>query len=282
MVKIVTNAVCDLSPERAAEYGIELISEIISFGSDSYLTNIDITPAEIYAKMRQHKELPTGSQPNAAMYMDAFMAACDVCDEVVCLNMTSKMSGSFNTANLAKQLLEEEGFPAKIYICDTLQLCHGLGFLATEAAKLARNGSCAAEIIENLENTKGLIGEYFVMKSLINAKKGGRIGAIRMALADVLGVKPVLMFRDGTVSDVGIAYSDKQALSALISWYGKRAERGRNVVVFHADNIPDAEFVRAGINELDPKANVELGWLGAGIGIYTGEGAVGITFWENP
>ncbi len=281
MVKIVTNAVCDLTAEKAAEYGIELVPEIISFGSVSYLTNVDITPPELYKKMRQFKDLPTGSQPNVAMYMDAFESARGVCDEIVCLNMTSRMSGSFNTANLAKLLLEEEGFPAEIHVIDTLQLSHGLGFLAIEAAKLARTGKCAAEIVENIENLKSLIGEYFVLKSLVNAKKGGRIGAIRMAVADVFGVKPVLMFRDGTVSDVGLTYSDRQALSALVSWYEKRAERGRNVVVFHADNPADAEFVKAGINKLDPKAAVELCWLGAGIGIYTGDGAVGITFWES-
>ncbi|MBS5878729.1 MAG: DegV family protein [Clostridium sp.] len=280
-VKIVTNAVCDLSPAEAEHFGIGLIPEAIQFGTETFLTTTDLTPQLLYKKMRAADKLPTGSHANVSMYMDAFLSAGGgAYTDVVCINMTSRMSGSYNTAFIAKNMLEEEGFPVRIHIVDSLQLTYGLTFLTLEAVKLADAGGTAEEIIAHVEAVKGKIGEYFVMRSLTNAKKGGRIGAIRALTADALGVKPVLMFRDGMVSDVAIARNFPQALERLVKYYESRAVRGKRAVVFHADNLADAQSVKNALSALDPEAEISIRWLGSGIGIYTGEGCVGITFWE--
>ena len=119
------------------------------------------------------------------------------------------------------------------------------------------------------------------MKSLQNAKKAGRLGLIRTVAADALGVKPVLMFREGIVSEVGLVRKYKAALKRLVEIYEERAgEKGGKVMIFHADNEADALLLQEGILAVDPDAKVSIGWLGGGIGIYTGEGAVGLVFLE--
>lgn len=281
ITKIVTNAVCDLTPENAGKYGITMIPECIIFDNVPYLSNIDIDPPELYKKLRSSKKLPTGSHPNVGMYMDAFESLKGQCDEIICINMTSKMSGSFNTANIAKEMLEDEDFPAKIYIYDSLQLSHGLGFLARSAAELAQEGKSASEIIEHLDKIRDKVGIYFVMKSLLNATKGGRLGAIKMVLADTLNIKPVLRFKDGIETDVALVHTYKQALESLTTYYEKDAHKGLNVTVFHADCLAAAQSVKKQIEQVDPNAKVAIEWLGSAIGIYTGDGCVGITFWEN-
>lgn len=280
-VKIVTNAVCDLSPKKAAHLGIYMIPETVIFEDEQFRTGIDLAPAELYEKLRAAKELPTGAHPNVAGYLDAFREAGKDADEVLCVNMTSRMSGSFSTACIARDMLEEEGFHAKIYTYDSLQLCSGLAILVLEAVRLSEEGCSASEIIEGLDKIRGKIGVYFIMRSLQNAKKGGRVGAIRVLAADTLGVKPVLMFRDGIVSDVGIARNYKLGLQKIISYYEQRAERGKEAFIFQANNLPDAEFVKAELLRIDPEATVHIEWIGPGIGIYTGEGAVGIAFHEK-
>lgn len=276
---IVTNAVCDLTPEAARELNVTMIPECIVFDGVPAFSNIDFDPPELYRRLRAAKELPTGAHPNIAMYEDAFRERADA-DEIICINMTSRMSGSFNTANIAKDMLEEEGFAPKIHVYDSLELSHGLGFLVRAAAEMAQRGAKAAEILEKLDELRGKIGIYFVMKSLENARKGGRIGAIKCVLADSLGVKPVLMFRDGMVSDVAVVRGFEQALARLAGYYDTRAEKGRAVTIFHGDNLEGAEKVRAMILEKDPQAQVAIEWLGSAIGIYTGAGCVGVTFWE--
>ena len=113
-VRIVTNAVCDLSVDEAQSMGVTIIPECIVFDNIPYLSNIDFDAPELYRKMRSSNKLPTGSQPNISMYMDAFEAQRGKCDEIICINMTNRMSGSFNTANIAKDMMEEDDFPAKI------------------------------------------------------------------------------------------------------------------------------------------------------------------------
>ena len=276
---IVTNAVCDLTPKAARDLNVTMIPECIIFDGVPAFSNIDFDPPELYRRLQTAKDLPTGAHPNIAMYEDAFQEHADA-DEIICINMTSRMSGSFNTANIAKEMLEEDGFAPKIYVFDSLELSHGLGFLVRAAAEMAQRGEKAARILERLVELRGKIGIYFVMRSLENARKGGRIGAIKCVLADSLGVKPVLMFRDGMVSDVAVVRGFEQALGRLAGYYDSRAEKGRAVTVFHADNLEGAEKVKAMLLARDPDAQISIEWRGPAIGIYTGAGCVGVTFWE--
>lgn len=280
-VKIVTNAVCDLTPEEAALHQIEMIPEALIFDSVSYLSNIDLTPEMLYRKMREYGDIPTGSHPNTAMYMDAFRTAEGEYDQVLCLNMTSKMTGAINSAFLAKATLEEEGFKPEIFVYDTLALTHGLGYLVLEAARLAEEGKDAAAIIAHLDTLRDRLGVYFVMESLKYAKKAGRLGLIRTVAADALGVKPVLQFRDGIVSEFGLVRKFKLALTRLAQMYDERAaQKGGKVMIFHADNIDAANTLKELVLQIDPDAQVSIGWLGGGIGIYTGPGTTGLVFLE--
>ena len=106
------------------------------------------------------------------------------------------------------------------------------------------------------------------------------MGAIRVLAADLLGVKPVLMFRDGLVRDVGIVRSFEAGIEGIIGYYRKQARRGGKVFLFHANNEPDARRIQTRILEIDPDAKISIEWVGAVIGIYTGEGCVGIAFHE--
>lgn len=282
VIKIVANACCDLTPEEAKEMDVTLVPECIVLGGKEYLSVVDFSSEELYKMMAAEKNAPTGSQPNIGMYMSAFESLKGKCDDIICINMTSRMSGSYNTAMIAKSMLEDENFPARIHIFDSLELTHGMAFLIRKAYGLAEEGKSAEEILEQLEKDKSRIGIYFVMKSLESARKAGRLGAIKAVMADAMNLKPVLMFRDGIVSDVGIARSFNQALGRLMPYYEKQGQFGKEVTVFHADNRNGALKVKERIEAIDPEAKVSIAWLGSGIGIYTGAGAVGIVFWEKP
>jgi DegV family protein with EDD domain len=279
--RIVTNAVCDFTPETAKRLNVTIVPECIMFGDEQYLSFIDFQPSELYDMLEKADKPPTGSQPNVGMYISAFESLRGQCTDIICLNMTSVMSGSFNTAMIAKGILSDEDFPANIHIFDSLQLSHGLGFLVKMAAEMAIKGARCETILEKLEIAKSKIGTYFVLRSLESAARGGRLGNIKATLADKLDLKPVLMFRDGIESDIAIVRSFRQALSKLPTYYEKQGSFGREITVFHADNLTDALKVKDALQSLDPQAKISVEWLGSGIGIYTGAGCVGITFWEG-
>ena len=96
-IAIFTNSVSDISPALAEEFKIHIVPDVIVFEGKEYLNNIDITPPELYQKIAVCEKLPTTSHPNVSIYIDSFQSAAD-CDAIICINLTSKMSGSVCTA----------------------------------------------------------------------------------------------------------------------------------------------------------------------------------------
>lgn len=276
---IFTNSVSDIPPAIAAEYDIHIVPDLILFDTEEYRNNIDIDPPRLYEKLAVCKKLPTTSHPNPSIYINCFREAADA-DDIICINLTSKMSGSINSANDAKQDLEAEGFGPRIHIYDSLQVSFGLATMVISAAKMANAGASAEAILSHLDNIRDRIGVYFVMESLQNARKGGRVGAIRVLAADLLGVKPILMFRDGLVRDVGIVRGFPEGLERVLQYYKDRAQFGGEVFLFHADRADAAQKVALRLREIDPDVKIRIEWVGAVIGIYTGAGCIGVAFME--
>ena len=109
MVRVFTNSVCDLTPAQAEELGVTMIPDMIAFGpGEQYRNNEQIDPPTLYKKLAQSDELPTTAHPNLDQYMQAFRSV-DNGDEILCISLTSKMSGSYNTACSACRLLQEQG-----------------------------------------------------------------------------------------------------------------------------------------------------------------------------
>lgn len=278
MVRVFTNSVCDLTPAQAEELGVTMIPDMIAFGpGEQYRNNEQIDPPTLYKKLAQSDELPTTAHPNLDQYMQAFRSV-DNGDEILCISLTSKMSGSYNTACSACRLLQEQGFAIPIRVYDSLQVSFGLAVLVRQAARLARQGADMAAILAALDELRPRVGVYFVMESLENARRGGRVGAIRVLAADLFKVKPILVFRDGLVRDIGIVRGYDNAVDRVLNLYRERARFGGEVYLFHADRTGLAESVRDRLLQIDPDARITIGWVGAVIGIYTGPGALGLAF----
>ncbi|MDD4106138.1 MAG: DegV family protein [Eubacteriales bacterium] len=277
--KVFTNSVSDISPELAREYNITIVPDVVLFRDREYFCGVDMDPPKLYKMMRENPKLPSTSHPNPSIYAEWFEKAADY-DEIVCVNVSSKMSGSYSTATQTALAMAADGFKPVIYTYDSLQVSLGLAYLVIKAAELAQTGATAKEVIAHLDGIRDKVGVYFWMKSLENARKGGRVGDIKCLTADFLGIRPVLMFRDGTVHDVNLMRSYDKAMMRVAKYYQDRARKGGRVFVGHADNEKDALRLKQRILEFDPDAQISIEWVGAAIGIYSGEGAVCVVFGE--
>ena len=278
--KIFTNSVSDITPELAREFDITVVPDVVIFGNKEYETTTDIDPPKLYRLLRQVDYLPTTSHPNQYIYSTCFETASGY-EEILCVNVSSRMSGSMGTATLTANAMAEEGFKTKIYTYDSLQASFGIAYQAIQAAILAKQGASAPEIIAQLDLIRDRVGVYFCMSSLENAKKGGRIGEIKCLAADLMGIRPVLTFKEGTVKELNLTRGFDRALNRVARYYEERAKKGGGLVfVCHADNEPEALRMRDRILKLDPEAQVRVEWIGVAIGVYTGEGAIGIIFEE--
>lgn len=279
-VKIITHSGCDLTDQLTEGFDITILPDLVVFGDEQYLNNVDIHPVEFYSRIDQSEVFPTSAHPSLTEFMNAFRAAADY-DEILCIVMSAQMTSTINTANIAAQLMEEEDFKPRIYVYDSMQVSFGMGLAVLEAAKMAQKGAGAEEIMKHLDTLVPRIGVYFVMRSLKYAHKGGRIGAIRAVSADALGVKPLLRFRDGTVSDITLNRRFSDGIKAVFRKYQNNVGDDPEVFIFHACNEADAEKLKDMILEFNPHANPRICWVGPVVGIYTGVGCVGISFKEK-
>lgn len=280
-VKIITHSGSDLTFQEAEALNITLLPDLVVFGNEQFRNNIDIFPEAFYARLEQDDVFPTSAHPNLAEFMDAFRAAGDY-EAIICLVMSSQMTNTINTAKIAAELVkEEEDFRPEIYVYDSQQVSYGLGLAAIDAANMANAGCSAEEILAHLDEIVPRIGVYFVMKSLKYAHRGGRIGAIKAVTADALGVKPLLRFRDGTVSDILLNRRFSDGVKAIFKKYQKLAGEDPDVFVFHARNEAAALELKAMIEAYNPAARVQIHVVGPVVGIYTGIGCVGISFKEK-
>lgn len=276
-VKIITTSGCDLSYEETEKLGVTMIPDWVIFGEYQYRNNIDILPEEFYRRLTSEQELPTSSHPSPAQLMEAFESASDA-EEIICIVVSSKMAGTYNTASFVAEQMMEDGFGSKIHIFDSLQISLGMGIIVLEAAKMANNGASASEIIEHLNTLVPKVGVFFVMNTLEYAHRGGRIGAITALAADTLGVKPLLVFRDGVVSDLSLNRTLKSGIKAIYKKFQTLSDGSHEVFIFHANNFKGAENLKAMIQEQYPDVDPIIKWVGPVVGLYSGEGCVGMAF----
>jgi len=285
-VKIIADSSCDLSLEFAAENGIDLVPVHVLFCENGvvkdYTHHKDITTEEFYERLDGAEEQPRTSQPSPYEFLSAYMKNARY-DEIICLTVTSHMSGVFNSANLAADLYADEiakngGRMPVIRPFDTENCSGGAALLALYASRMAKQGKRASEIIFALSRLRPRVGTFFVLNTLVYARRAGRTGGIRPVLGELLGIKPVLTFKSGVVCDVDIIRSARGVNRWLTDAFSRLASDHTFVVIYHSMAPERAKSLEGELKVLYPGLETLILSVGAVIGVYTGPGCLGISF----
>ena len=252
-VALITHTGSDMPLDEAAGLGISIIPDKVLFGDEEYRNMTEISSEMFYEKLAAAEKLPTSSQPSLGDFVKAYRKAAEEADEVLCLMITSKMSGCYAAALSAAQMVRA-------------------------AAELAGAGFASSEIMAELDRLQPRMGVYVVLDSLENARKGGRVGAVTAMAAEALGIKPVLVFRDGLVRDHALAMNYENGLKKVLDIYEKEADRSLPVTVFHGAAPDRAQLLREMIEAVAPDVQIRMEMVGPVIGIYAGSGCAGIAF----
>lgn len=275
MVKILTDSSCDLSPERCAELGVEMLPITVNFGEESYRANLDISNEEFYKKLAAASELPKTAQITPGYFEKIFRGYQESGDEVVCLFISSKMSGTLQSATVAKDILGA----ANIYLPDTLNVTFALGLLVEEAVKMRDRGLSAKAIAEKIQELVPRVRLWALIDDLKYLKMGGRLSATSALVASILGICPIITLKDGLVEVVGKARGKKAAFAFIQKLVEKEpisADYG--VATGHAA-VPGVRDEMLKFLESDLK-NREIYKLDIGsiVGTHTGPGACGLAY----
>ncbi|WP_369297770.1 DegV family protein [uncultured Neglectibacter sp.] len=275
MVKILTDSSCDLSPKRCAELGVEMLPITVNFSGESFRANIDITNDQFYEKLAAAKELPKTAQITPAEFEEIFRPYKDSGDEVVCLFISSRMSGTLQSATVAKDILGAKN----IYLPDTLNVTFALGLLVEEAVKMRDRGLSAAEIAQQVEGLVPRVRLWALIDDLKYLKMGGRLSATSAMVASILGICPIITLKDGLVEVVGKARGRKAAFQFIRKLIDKEpisADYG--VSTGHAAVPRTREDFKEYLEEVLKKKELYDMDIGSIVGTHTGPGACGLAY----
>lgn len=279
-IAILCDSSCDYSAEQAAAAGFSMVPLRVSFGDDSFIDGLEISPAEFYARQAAFHGMPKTSQPSPAQFMRVFRSYSQM-DDILCICITGESSGTVRSAQTAAGLLAEEGFSPRIHVIDTRNASCAVGLIAEEAHRMAAAGRPIAEILARMEQLCHTMALYFFLDTLEYVRRGGRIGNISAVVGQLLGIKPILTFLGGAPTDVDKCRGTQQAMKKLTDKFLANAADLTHVTVVHAQAPERARELAAVLRQAVPGLHVRIHLAGAIIGTYAGPGALGLAFEEK-
>lgn len=275
MIRILVDSSADFTAQELKERNMELVPISITLDGKSYRDGIDITKNELYEMLTKTDDFPKTSQPSPQDFLDVFEDVKEKGDSVIFLSLSSGLSGTFQSATLAKSMAEYD----EIYLVDTLSATHAIRILAEHALKLRDEGKDAATIAAELEDLKSRIVILAAVDTLEFLYKGGRLNKATAAVGELANLKPIVTVNaEGKVSVVAKCLGRNKALASLTKMISEK-EIDTNFPVYSLyaygeENTEKLEekLVAAGISISERQQ------IGATIGSHVGPGAYGAIF----
>ena len=277
----------DLTKEHLVEKGIEFIPFHFYLDGKHYFDDLGETISydEFYKAMVDGVDTKT-SQINANEYEEYFKTFLDEGKDILHISLSSGISGSYNSANIAKNMLEEEYPDRKIYIIDSLGAASGYGFLMDKVAELRDAGMGIDELAAWVEEHKLNVQTWFFSSDLTFFVKGGRVSKAAGLIGGALSICPVMKVdREGKLSVDQKVRTKKKAMKTLVDIMEANAEDGVDYsgkcYLSHSACLEDAETIAAMIEEKFPKMKekVLINNIGTTIGSHTGPGTIALFYW---
>lgn len=272
-VKVVTDSAQDFAPELLLSKGIRVVPLRVHFGEESFLDGFELRGKAFYDKLRHSPDHPSTSQPSPAAFQEVFDEETRDGSEVVCVTLSSALSGTFQSANIAKAELSDRG----IFLVDSKQASAGYGLLVWAAHEMAEEGCPASYIASEIERMSTEMVTIFSVDTLDYLARNGRIGKAQHFLGSMLNMKPILALdKEGYVTAVDRVRGRGKVIPRIVELVSEKIPRGSRVdmALVHADS-PE-EFVKfkdamSGAFKIRKYYETEIG---AVIGTHTGPGAL--------
>jgi DegV family protein with EDD domain len=265
-VKIICDSTGDVPEEIRKKYDITIVPLSVLFGTDSYQDGVNLTGAQFYKMLVESKVHPTTSQPAPGLFADAYKKLAKETDEILVLTISAGISGTYESAMQAKQLVDSN---LKIEVIDSKWTCAGLLLQTLTAARAAEKGMKLAEITKMVKDILPKIRVYMIFDTLEYLRKGGRIGLAKALLGGMLKLNPVLTLKDGVIHPVTQARGRAKSVNLLVELI-KKTGNPEEVIVEDATTPEELEDLVKRISSAFPNAKIIRTKVGPTIGVHAG------------
>ncbi|MFO8011135.1 MAG: DegV family protein [Dehalococcoidia bacterium] len=276
-VKVVTDSTADLPDEVVKSLGITVVPLCIHFGEQTYFDGLDLRADEFYQKLGQSESLPTTSQPAPAAFAEIYTRLSDEADGIISIHISPKLSGTYNSAVLAREAAPEH---CPIEIIDSCHASMGLGLIVIQAAMAAQSGGSLDDVKEVVRDVIPRTHFWGMVDTLEYLHKGGRIGRAQTLMGTLLSIKPLLCVKDGEVHPRGKARTRKKAMDRVLEIVQDFPDI-EQMTVLHSTTPDEAAAFIEKISPIFRGDKIYSARIGPVIGTYLGPGSLAVGIIEK-
>jgi DegV family protein with EDD domain len=265
-IKIVTDSTADLPPQLAMELGITVVPVYVRFGDKVYRDRVDINEDEFYHRLLHDHIHPSTTQPSPQDFIDVYRNLVEQADGIISIHVSSKLSGTYNSALLGKELVEKE---CPIEVIDSQVLTMGLGQLVIAANTIAESEKSLQQVVEEVKRMIPSIHVLGLLDTLKYLALGGRIGKVQALLGSVLSVKPMLTIKDGELVPAEQFRSRAKGIDRLFDFV-KNAVDIQDLAIVYNTTPDEAKALVRHMDSLFPQEQIRLARLGPALGVHAG------------
>lgn len=272
-IKIITDSTAYITKEYAENENITIVPLNYVFGDEIGKEPFPGEFDDFFERLRTTKLFPTTSQPSAGDFFEAFNQAFNEgYESIVAILLSSKLSGTYNSAVLAKNMLENK----RITIIDSLNAAANLKFLVEEAVHMAKMGKTVEEITTHINTIKEKMHVYLTTDTLEYLSRGGRLSAVQATVGNILNIKPIIELQDGELKLLEKVRGKNKAISNLID---KLPENVTRIGICHVLDEENADKMKGALQKKFPQITISIDELGPVIGAHLGPKGIGICFY---
>jgi DegV family protein with EDD domain len=269
-IQVITDSTSDLPEGMANNLGIRVVPIYLRFGEKTYRDGVDITKDEFYSMLASSPFHPASSQPNPEDFAGVFREYCADKSGIVSIHISSKISGTYNSANIAKKTLKSQ---CPIEIIDSGFNSGGLGLVVTAAARAAQVGANMAEVVNEVNNAIKEVRMFGMFETMKYLARSGRVNKTIAVASSVLHVMPLLTFHEGEIVRAGLVRAVSKGMDRIYDFV-KNNMPIKELTVVHSQVIDQANQLKHRLGEFIQEEKIAIAELGAGLGVHGGPGVL--------
>ncbi|HET9014824.1 MAG TPA: DegV family protein [Thermomicrobiaceae bacterium] len=276
-VAVVTDSTADIPPELAAELGVHVVPLTVRLGSDVFEDRVTITPSEFMRRLAETGDFPSTSQPPVGRFQALYDRLAEDHDGVVSIHLSSRLSGTYQSACLARDGIDGR---LPIAVIDSRSASMGLGFPVLRAARAAREGRSLDDLVQLTHRAIDATSALFLVDTLEYLRRGGRIGRAAEIVGSILQLKPILRLEEGLVVPFARTRTLPRATAGLIDAVRDFPVIDRLAILHTTDPRPGQAIADA-LADRCPRDRVVFSQFSPVLAAHIGPGAVGVVVYEG-
>lgn len=276
---IVTDSTVYLPIEEREKYNIHIVPISVHFDDVSFEEEITLTVDQFYEMVRKTQQFPKTAQPPIGKFVELYERLAKDYDEIVAIHISSGVSGTYDCALQAAQLVNN----VKVYGFDSGVAGGPLASYTIEAAKLAANGASAAQVLARLEDLQKTLDAYFIVDDLVHLQRSGRLSLTSSIIGSLLQIKPILHMKNKKITVFEKVRTKRKALRRVkeilhdaVETYGEL-----QAVVMHANCEQLGRTWMEKLQSSYPTVHFKLAYFGPALATHLGEGTLAISWMKK-